>query len=362
MSIIRTFHAVGQGAFYIEEHTFNGNPFTIVYDCGSSSFRRESFHQKIRTLINKGQIIDMLFISHFHADHINGIAFLAKHCVIRKVVIPLLDDTAKIMIRIQNLIENGYTEMGLIESPEDFFSENTQIIKIEPAELSDKKIDLEYPINLNRTRSSRLLPSGTILIPFENADWYFIPYNYKYLERKTEFKNALADFGLTIEDLHSIGKIHDNIDSVIKAYLAVDGNLNNNSMVLFSGVLSDNQIKFYDFLHHTDLNKFFASNFQSGCLYLGDLNLNSRGIIDDLLSKFNQLFQYVGTIQIPHHGSGKNFNSAILQPSFKSAIISYGKYNNYGHPSIEVFDALIAERIFPHLVDEDKKTQIIQFN
>jgi len=41
MSLIRTFHPVGQGAFYEERHSFGDNEFTIVYDCGSKTLGKK---------------------------------------------------------------------------------------------------------------------------------------------------------------------------------------------------------------------------------------------------------------------------------------------------------------------------------
>ena len=80
MKLIRTFHPIGQGAFYSERHIFTTTEFTVVYDCGSSTIKGKKLETKINSSFPENQIIDILFISHFHADHINGIEYLKNHC------------------------------------------------------------------------------------------------------------------------------------------------------------------------------------------------------------------------------------------------------------------------------------------
>ena len=64
--MIRTFHPVGQGAFYSERHS----NFNIVYDCGTTSPRRA---RRVVEKAFKDEVVDILFISHFDSDHISSI-------------------------------------------------------------------------------------------------------------------------------------------------------------------------------------------------------------------------------------------------------------------------------------------------
>ena len=66
----RTFHPVGQGAFYSETHDCNRDKFTIVYDCGSLTDKGIHMKSIIESAFKKKEsekkpIIDILFISHF---------------------------------------------------------------------------------------------------------------------------------------------------------------------------------------------------------------------------------------------------------------------------------------------------------
>ena len=117
MKLIRTFHPVGQGAFYSERHIIDATEFTVVYDCGSTTFREKKLETKIKSTFPKGHTIDILFISHFHSDHINGIEFLKKHCIIKKVVLPLINNEAKVLLKISNFLDDNNSNTQLIDNP-----------------------------------------------------------------------------------------------------------------------------------------------------------------------------------------------------------------------------------------------------
>lgn len=73
-NFFRTFHPVGQGAFYSEEH----EGFTIVYDCGSHplSNKTKKLVKRAFGQDSKEKTIDILFISHFDYDHVSAISTL----------------------------------------------------------------------------------------------------------------------------------------------------------------------------------------------------------------------------------------------------------------------------------------------
>ena len=65
----RTFHPVGQGAFYTEQfgREGNGSEVCIVYDCGTKTSQEHVDREKVvkDALGNGSQPVDILFISHF---------------------------------------------------------------------------------------------------------------------------------------------------------------------------------------------------------------------------------------------------------------------------------------------------------
>jgi len=96
MKMKRTFYPVGQGAFYSEIfHLGGGAYFSMVYDCGSGASLcnpDNALISQIKNLKFPHGTIDVLFLSHFHADHINGVKELSKNNKIKKIVIPLVED------------------------------------------------------------------------------------------------------------------------------------------------------------------------------------------------------------------------------------------------------------------------------
>jgi len=88
--------------------------------------------------------------------------------------------------------------------------------------------------------------------------------------------------------------------------------------------------------------------------------LNRDSIVADIKGKLGQHLNFVGTLQVPHHGSKHNFSADILLSNMFYAVFSYGKDNSYKHPSDEVLRQLLANDIFPLLVIEDSSSQVIQ--
>lgn len=356
MELIRTFHPIGQGAFYSERHNFNGTNFTIVYDCGTLTFNEKEREPLIISSFSKGHIIDILFISHFHADHINGIETLSKHCTIKRVVLPLIDDTEKALLRVSNFFDMNYSDIRLIDSPESFFGTDVPIIRIEPTEI-DSYLDnngINEPNDISTIKNSNKFQSGTAFMPIAGIEWFFIPYNYENDTRRKQFISALRANNLKLGDIDTIDNIIKNKSAVYKAYKAV-GNLNENSMILYSG---KNKI---DYICGLGYFPYFNFEYQSGCLYMGDVNLKRKNVVQDINTKLNKQLPFIGTIQIPHHGSIHNFENTILQQNYWCAVFSFGTTNNEGHPSDKVIEEVVTNNTYPYFVTEDKHSILVQW-
>ena len=86
---------VGHGAFYTEQFRDENNKvvFTAVYDCGSEQHKmRGECIEAIFPKDEKNVPIDALFLSHFHADHVNGLMELLQRTTVNKLYIPQLTD------------------------------------------------------------------------------------------------------------------------------------------------------------------------------------------------------------------------------------------------------------------------------
>lgn len=404
----RTFYPVGQGAFYSETHKLGDRTFTMVYDCGSSTLKKNEMVKIIENAFEENSIIDVLFISHFHADHVNGIELLAKRCKIKLVILPLITNEEMVLVNAINLSVYGFDSTRIFERPEIFFGKGPSFIGIlqtveedlvnnervflsefnekiqERSEETDSRREGEnIKVATLDEKITERKPSGTLFYisnavgeDVSNEDltdcWRFIPFNYRADERMKKFEYALFKCGLTIEDVAiriAKGCLGEYITRVRKAYKDVCGGLNESSMILYSGKEKEDTI-YTDapsFLHYfpkmekqIPLEVLIWGGSQSGCLYMGDINLNRDRIVADIIGKLGQHLNFVGTLQVPHHGSEHNFSADILLPSMFYAVFSYGKNNSYKHPSVEVLRQVVAKYIFPLLVIEDSSSQVIQ--
>ena len=364
MTLTRTFHPIGQGAFYTERHNINGIEFTVVYDCGSTTLKGEKLETKIKSTFPKNHSIDILFISHFHSDHINGIETLKKNYKIKKVVLPLIDDDAKTLLKISNYISDNNSDTQLIDNPTAYFGDGTTVITVSETNLNegDNGINIESTTDISTLNPKQPVASGTAFISgLANHDWLFIPFNYKHIDRKTQFIASLTALGLTLTDLDTIEKIATYKDKIREAYNDIDGDLNENSMLLFSGKNADEPICCFAHHHHFFYHYHF-DEINSSCIYFGDINLKQLGIVNDINKKLVRLLPHVGTIQVPHHGSIHNFDSSILKTSnVKCAILSFGTTNTYGHPSDRVIGEILSSSVFPYLVTEKQYSMVTQW-
>jgi ribonuclease BN (tRNA processing enzyme) len=201
--MIRIFHPVGQGAFYTEHHQIRDKGFSIVYDCGSLTLNVEERKKMIEDFFPKGAKIEILFISHFDADHINGIKALKDHCEIKRVIIPLLNPETKTLLIARNAIRYKFFETQIIDDPVSFFGD-TPVTMVEEVSIG-KDLDSEEEIN-EETIINELghkIKSGKSIRLDKKDNWYYIPYNYKQSDRRKQFVEALEAMGIRINDINS---------------------------------------------------------------------------------------------------------------------------------------------------------------
>lgn len=115
-SLTRIFHPIGQGAFYSETHRLGDGPkTTVVYDCGSKTCK-----MKIKESIDEylqDNRVHILFISHFHSDHCNGIEFLNPEYI----VLPMLSEYEKVLLWIENTMNESELDMNYETTLRDRF-------------------------------------------------------------------------------------------------------------------------------------------------------------------------------------------------------------------------------------------------
>lgn len=383
--IQRIFHPIGQGAFYSERH----DGFNIVYDCGTAWANRSKkvFDKVVTQSFNKDEVIDILFISHFDYDHVSKIHVLRDNVKrIKKVVMPLLDEKEKnILLNIYRAL--NFSVLTLISNPGNFFGDDTQIIKVIPTDNRNPLDDNQNSVEID-SQIDNEIASGTILKKtFIDYEWVFIPHNYKYSDRHIELIQKLKKEGFSEKDIeqltndatYTIDKIIPDISmskkkggKVFKTiYDSLSGNINQNSMILYSGIKQDSKkwrmgafitdnARYYNqfvdelIIHDGMVWQTYSSRIS--CIYTGDADLNTV----DIRRVFKPYWSLIGTIQIPHHGDLRSFNKDVLDGSHYLCPISVGEYNSYGHPSSKLLADVLSKDSQPILVTENLTSCFIE--
>ena len=340
--ITRLILPVGQGAFYVEKFKNGKN---IVYDCGSIS-NRKKIPKLIEKYFGKNEAIEALFISHLDKDHMNGVEELLKQCEVKRICFPLITEEMKLALKIKVMIEeamgNSYSKFmkEFVEDPEAAIKKIKEDIKIKLIEIlpndeeNNKKNDNEDTKNQKIKRIKK--KSGEdIAEEIEGLEhscnenkWELIPYNFKQETRINEFEKKLEkEFGkkISLKEVEKIWKENeDNREKIKKVYESLKGDLNTNSMTLFSGVRQVGKQMQYD-----------SSYVKVGCLYTGDYEAKGKNKWKTLEEAYIEYWKWIGMIQVPHHGSIRNCNDALIS---KKAVyfLSAGEKNTYKHPSQNV--------------------------
>ena len=381
MNMIRTFHPVGQGAFYSEEF-FNSEQncvFRIVYDCGSLKYcglqrnsdgtplEREDIEERVKRAFPNGHGVDILFVSHFDDDHVNLIPCL-KSYQIRRVILPLLSAEERYMLTGYHLSRSRWGKISdalnrIINNPEEYFGKDTKVTFVRPAdgertimenELDDEGVgvdDLPEEISsLTKISIGNNLPDNGRMLR-----WLLIPYNHKP-ERYSDLKNKLENVfgkGFQISNLTNPDFVIKELKNLRSCYKKLPEGINRNSMALYSGPhdsacsLSTGEVErggiwgvycpcdqFAEYWLDRVLRHEPSSIFHGcpGCLYTGDISLDEA----DLTRAFEKFVRNIGMVQLPHHGSLDSFGNGNLPIDGRVCVATYGEKNQFGHPAFAV--------------------------
>ncbi len=199
--------------------------------------------------------------------------------------------------------------------------------------------------------------SFKIKAPFE--DWFYIPFNFRHKDRTNMLEKELTRLSknecVDLYDLQDIWKSGSDYmrRRIQEAYTRVPGSFNTNSMVLFSGTNETHTLQHMVFPHISDPWHFFTYNTKnSGCLYTGDYDASGKKKFNELYAEYKTYWEYIGCLQIPHHGSRYNYNSAFSTLDAYH-IISASKKNRHQHPHSYVIKDLLLNNSYPYIVSED---------
>lgn len=357
MKIVRTFHPVGQGTFYSERFQIwkpEVDTHNIVYDCGVCYMKeKQAVHVVNQAFAGKDEI-DYLFISHLDYDHVSlAYAILPR---VKHIVLPLVSKEELIIAMMFYVISE---ESGAAS----FFSEI--INRIEDGNRSNTVIFVgDVEVAPNESDNTNVVKSGTEIVPQWDYDWVLITHNVKYHSRRQELIDELGKLihekefvkdivgqGLkpfkTADELLSklnerdfAGKVlvMPNLRKAIKsAYASIEGGTNENSLLLYSGPKSGVTRYMLEYCM-PERPWCYCGISQAACLYTGDSTCDMA----DWKKKYSAVWDHIGTMQLPHHGSVESFD-VDTYPVDRQYIfpVSFGTYNTYGHPSGKVLAYLM---------------------
>lgn len=341
--LIRTFYPVGFGAFYMEVHRAVNNTMTIVYDCGTKTAGINIEQIIDDAFYGRDKVIDILFISHFHEDHISGIPYLLRNYTIRKVVIPYISRDNRMLFVLAEGLE-AYQQM--IVDTEGYFGEETEVLRILP-ESEEQQIDEQIEGMEGRRYSG--VPLNT---SFSASGWLLIPFNYNYAEKISKLKAELRMEGLEYERLAEQNYIQDHYEQILNTYKKIRS-FNNTSLTLLSGV-NRRPVSCMFGYQNGDFYIIRGPN----CIYLGDVTMN-RKFMSRLQNRLNPYLNDAYTVQIPHHGARGALNSSILK-SYSAAVICH-RQGDPKHPSPIVVQDIRLSHSFPIFVTEDGFSKFMEF-
>lgn len=376
--MIRTFHPVGQGAFYTERFYDDvpGEPvFTAVYDCGSVNVHH--LKKAIDQTFGENDIINLLFVSHFHSDHINGIEYLKKRCQVRYIVIPELTPGLVLESLVYDFIQSDGSRwnrnaLQFLSNCINASHNDGDGMRVVSVDVSGEGGEERRVIDLDGGDLIGPRVSRNTEIRFR--DWIYVPYYVgdKYDELIDKLTPVFKKNGFVFnQDFKAAGYVEALCDAIRKIkvselkqiYGEVYGNHNSYSMSVYSGIGCGREYGYgydcdYDcrygrrcfFMHRWRTDQSLYCNVN--CLYTGDYNAKKGLNFTYLTTYFSRYWNRIGLVQVPHHGSEHNSDRKLYSHPNKLAIMSFGTDNHYGHPDSKTIDEIVSAGSVPIAVTE----------
>ena len=399
-------HPVGQGFFHTGALSLGQDTFRYAYDCGSEHIGPliQCIQAYIATLPesqSKPRTLDVLFVSHLHNDHVNGIDKLLSEVRVETVVLPYLSDAERLVLLAKSL-EGPFVSASfvqLLSNPPRWFGDHgvKRIILIkgdkrhslkipsllEPifpqdAKIRIKKLHLEDRMfkNAKATKVSDGSKIKVLIMSHSNPlkimaddvfmlNWSFItfvhPEDTKIKSFRKAVKKSFGKFPPPQKWLVNIVQDSKMRLRLLSCYEKIRRNHNLISLSLYSGpiILSPNfhtQV-WYEPNTSWIMNPHKAleqpENRRCAWLGTGDSNLRARSRRSQFMRHFEPVSDFVDSLALPHHGSNKNFDPEILNLGAHICVIASGINNQYGHPSPEVVQSILVKRCILVRVNQD---------
>ena len=358
--------------------------------------------------------IHCAFISHLHEDHVNGFeALLDPETKIDQVVLPYFDPIERAYLLISSSPNDSYDPwyIEFMTDPISYFVAKPNVGKVivvgrgEGQEGSKPNIDnpeinkdkdqfmdfdnLLSDDELKKNIASKNEPNFEIYdekVKYINHNknllldsfWFFRFFNYKIHDTTLldHFRQCIeVNFGevhpiecVTDKDKRQkLKQCYDPIKEILKH--DTPDPLNNTSLLLFHGPVSDRQRIVYDlelpicvclgtcpFHRRPAPRRRWLNLF--GHLLTGDTNFNFN--LEEIEKHFSAYRNSITLTLIPHHGASKHWSDKILEyaPNCFNWTVSSRLENNYGHPAPTVIHDIVSKNRFLSWATEVNEVKI----
>lgn len=335
---------VGQGLFMSGRLSSTaGGDFSWVYDCGSSS--AASVLRKAITVFqaeNRQRFIDLVTLSHFDEDHINGIVELIRGTHIGILLLPYLPLWQRLHVAMTEGITAANPLFEFFVDPVGYLAERAEIdeivfvppagpddvasgageepdperpiegAKVEDDELPEDVADDPALSGRGSTAVRALKRGGRIVVP---SLWEFVPYNDVNMQPRVTPRFELWTRRLSNILIHDFARRDQVLRILKKVYDRTFGGTskprNLISLFLYSGPVGARVTLSQAFASHPVRWNSARDNFAQ--LSTGDGYLNSVARLDALRRFYgrNRRLDRAGILQVMHHGAEGNWHEGV---------------------------------------------------
>ena len=354
--------SVGQGLFYTGKIN---NEFNFVYDCGGENpYIKEAVYKYLKEYDIKK--LDMLIISHFDDDHINGLPILlSKIEKILKIYIPYYGGISTYLLLVIYLYIHNF-DLLKMESEIIFVDSNLEV-RDDFSEENRENYNLDEKLKIGGIKLTKMrIP----IVKYKNI-WKFKFYN-TYLKNE----KVLDSIEKEIEDIiakHSCRSLSDllsqinnsDIKNELKAVYdkfcksSYTSKRNESSLCVFHLPISDifllkdvviwcdsdKYCAYHKYCKYYIYEKNYYLEYISGTMLVGDISLKAKFRFNHFFKYYEKEMKDIKFFLTPHHGANSNWNSNILNncPNAKIFLNSAGLNNSYGHPNSEVVSDILKD-------------------
>lgn len=367
--VLRDQHPVGHGFFHdcALRSTQHGEAFRYVYDCGGGRNIKPAVDAYADSL--GGSEIDLLFVSHFHADHVSGLPRLLSRTRVRRAVIPYVSRNERLLILFRNAAR-GFLSVDATRLALDArgWLESRGVEQVTEVEHSGQPRDTGDAFTPNDTNGTAwetklVAPNGQVLARdserwpariddqhqvvtrTQNLVWALTPYvrtaTPADVDQLTRALGKLATFDPS--DLVSPA----NLATMRKAFQTVWRDINWTSLCLASTPQAVERLShvrvarsggrsFHSSWWHAEHHGSRRGALPTGWLGLGDAVLADAREVASIAKHLGpDVLARINTHSLPHHGSADNFCPELLGlvPDPHALRYATAKHESTKHPA-----------------------------